>query len=657
MELCGGIEYEDVNIVKSENNGLFVEKCVNLVSSLQRHSVCISSSCINGKRVVGLDTLASVNIFKNGSGIIDTWKCDGILISGVSNKGGSIVVNRKGICEMGLEVYVSDNCSANILSLGNVRDHCHNLEYDGEKDIFKVTVFKNGCVYLFYRNSENLYVCDLDKHVVHVKVMVETVKEKLSKYSKREIRDAIRARELQRQMGFMRGGELEKMISHGKLLECEISKRDVKRADDIWGQDIAEIKGKSTGRKGDVIKNDDSEIVTKQEKFQTAHVDLFFTNGRPFLITVFQGTEYVMVTRLQSKGIADVQAGIRRHVGEIRKQGFDIKLMYIDGESAVGSDETKTAIAELKIDLDIVAAGEAVPVVERKIRVIKERVRAAINSLPFDLSEKLEDYCVLWAVNRINLTVTSNSSTFESPREKVYGRRINVKKDCKHGFGDYVQVIENTINNSMIERSRGAIALMPTGSLDGSWWYYCLDTAKAVRRRRARALPMPQEVIDRLNELAKGRKYTTKLPKFRSNWNWGADDEYDDDSIDSEDNSSDIDRPTGEIRIQPDFSNSIYSGIGDIQDDIESEPEEITIENENDADSEISGENEDDSIDSNILEIESEIINENIDSNSEVNNSSISNTYNLRPKRATTGRWSKVALSNVISYYSLFTKN
>ena len=88
----------------------------------------------------------------------------------------------------------------------------------------------------------------------------------------------------------------------------------------------------------------------------------------------------------------------------------------------------------------------------------------------------------------------------------------------------------------------------------------------------------------------------------------GADDEYDDDSMDSDDSSGDSDRLIGEIRIQPDFNNSIYSGIGDIQDDIESEPEETIIESENDANSDISGEDENDSIDPNILEIENEII-------------------------------------------------
>ena len=75
------------------------------------------------------------------------------------------------------------------------------------------------------------------------------------------------------------------------------------------------------------MKDDGLDAVSKQLRNQTAHVDLFFVNGRPFLITVFESTEYSMVLRLSSKKIADVLSGIRRHVAEVRKQGFEVVLM------------------------------------------------------------------------------------------------------------------------------------------------------------------------------------------------------------------------------------------------------------------------------------------------------------------------------------------
>ena len=69
----------------------------------------------------------------------------------------------------------------------------------------------------------------------------------------------------------------------------------------------------------------------------------------------------------------------------------------------------ESKLAALGIILDSTGAGEAVAVVERKIREIKERVRAIINTVPFSLSELLESWLLRYIVNRLNLVPTRNS--------------------------------------------------------------------------------------------------------------------------------------------------------------------------------------------------------------------------------------------------------
>ena len=108
--------------------------------------------------------------------------------------------------------------------------------------------------------------------------------------------------------------------------------------------------------------------------------------------------------------------------------------------------------------------------------MIKERVRAIINTVPFSLSELLESWLLRYVVNRLNLVPTRNSVAYVSPREKLYGRKINVDKELKHGFGDYVQVHTNSVDNSTKPRSQAAIALVSAGNLEGSWYYLCGDT-------------------------------------------------------------------------------------------------------------------------------------------------------------------------------------
>ena len=87
-----------------------------------------------------------------------------------------------------------------------------------------------------------------------------------------------------------------------------------------------------------------------------------------------------------------------------------------------------------------------------------------------------------------------------SPREKFTRRGINYKRDLRAAFGDYVQVqvpMEET--NGMEARTEGAIAVLPTGNLQGSVKFYLLRTNRIVTRDQWVPLPMPQVVIDHLN--------------------------------------------------------------------------------------------------------------------------------------------------------------
>ena len=291
------------------------------------------------------------------------------------------------------------------------------------------------------------------------------------------------------------------MINTGQLLNCEVTADDVRRAEQIYGQDLAEIKGKSTLTKTpalEVIRTTPTE--TEQ---QIAHVDIMFVAKKPFLITVFTETEYTMVTRIKSRHAKDIAPALSRHILEMRKQGFKTDIVRSDGEAGVITDaETNLQLLKLGITVDPCGPGEAIPRVERKIRVIKERARCLCASLPFRLARKLEDSAIIWAASRVNLQVTTNSEGVMSPREKVYGNKIDVRVDGKHGFGDYVQIVNPTTDNSIImERTRGAIALLPTGNRDRSWYYMTLDNSNIVRRRTAKTLPMPDVVINRLNQL------------------------------------------------------------------------------------------------------------------------------------------------------------
>ena len=359
--------------------------------------------------------------------------------------------------------------------------------------------------------------------------------DKKKKYTARQVKQAELAREYQRKLGYASPGQLIKMIGQGQLVNGKITAQDVVRALDIFGPDLGSLKGKTTSHKAQL--EEELPLINQQFEDQTMYLDLMFVNGLPFLIAVINPLEYVMVNKLSKRDNWTLWVSLESNIHHITKYGFKIKMVRVDGEGAISTTWFENKISQLGTILDTTGAGEAVAVVERKIRQVKERVRAVVNTLPFSLTEKLEGWLVRWAVNRINLVPTRNSVAYVSPREKLYGRKIDVSKELKHGFGDYVQVHADVIDKSTKPRTQGAIPLMSSGNLEGSWFYMLLSNEQIVKRTKATALPMTDEVIAYLNSLSAKRKVSKltniKQPVFEQNNRIlldGEDDDYIDDS-------------------------------------------------------------------------------------------------------------------------------
>ena len=88
-----------------------------------------------------------------------------------------------------------------------------------------------------------------------------------------------------------------------------------------------------------------------------------------------------------------------------------------------------------------------------------------------------------------------------SPRSIVTGEDINYEQHCKLEFGEYVQTHEES-DNSMANRTTGAISLRPTGNKQGGYLFYSLSTGRRLNRNNWTNLSMPNEVIDRVNTMA-----------------------------------------------------------------------------------------------------------------------------------------------------------
>ena len=483
-----------------------------------------------------LDTCASESVFRTKSLFYEIAKSQiPMLVSGVNSKGKPLVITECGNTDFGV-VYYDPNCIANILSFGNMVNNCFSVTYSNKQDFYSLQVRKGGCCYYFHRDvSSNIYICDLDSMVSRPK-KVTTVHDKMKKYTVRQVKQAEIAREYQRKLGYSSPGQLIKLIGQGKLVNGTVTAQDVVRSLDIWGPDLGSLKGKTPSHQAQ-IEEEQPLLDNLQDKNQIMYIDLMFVNGNPFLIAVVKPLEYVMVNKLTKRDNITIWTSLESDIRHITKYGFSIDLVRVDGEGAINSVWFESKLASIGTALDTTGAGEAVTVVERKIRQVKDKVRAVINTLPYNLTEKLEGWLVRYAANRIVLVPTRNTIDYSSPREKLYGRKINVDKELKHGFGDYVQVHSDNIDNTNKFRTSGAIALMSAGNLEGSWYYMLLSNEQIVKRTKATPLPVPDEVIRYINNLSANRKINktnnTNQPTFEQSKRLIPDDglDYEDDKI------------------------------------------------------------------------------------------------------------------------------
>jgi len=356
-------------------------------------------------------------------------------------------------------------------------------------------------------------------------VGVETVRENASKYTKREVQRAKLARKYVKRMGNIAPAQLIKLLKQGKIKNAEIDEHDVVRTLDIEGKDLGNLKGKTVRSH---VQSFDSQVTRAKalvKEDQIMHIDLMFYNGCGYLLCIFTPLEYICVRKVKSRTTKELFEHIKRCVDHIKRSKLRVTVIRCDEESGIESENMENLLNDYDsdIELDVAAGSESVGVAERKIRTVKERIRGYLNTLPYLTDEVLEEWLCKYVVHYLNWTPTTNAMDGRSPLERLSGRTIDASTDLKFEFGEYVQLGDGETSNSMEERTRGALALMPAGNRDGSWYFLVLKSWRKVRRNKAVALPMPDEVIEYIDTKARMSSRKRRIGETAKIGLWRAD--------------------------------------------------------------------------------------------------------------------------------------
>jgi hypothetical protein len=138
-------------------------------------------------------------------------------------------------------------------------------------------------------SSRGLHYHDVSDPSSNVELMlVNTVRENFEGYTRHAVERAREARRLQGMIANPTEREFAGMVQEKLLTNCPITVCDVENANQIFGPNLANLRGKTTRAKPDHVRVEYARITKdfiQLHKYVTLVADVMFVNGLPFLVT------------------------------------------------------------------------------------------------------------------------------------------------------------------------------------------------------------------------------------------------------------------------------------------------------------------------------------------------------------------------------------
>ena len=176
--------------------------------------------------------------------------------------------------------------------------------------------------------------------------------------------------------------------------------------------------------------------------------------------------------------------------------------IHTDNEVNLGS--TKDILGFRKVKLIQQASEMHEKYCERRVRVLKERMRSIQSELLYQLPKRLYYRLALWATQGMNTIPDSlcTDSDVRSSRERVTGKKPDMKILTKHHFGKHV-LYHITNHDSSNLGPRGGTGIVVGRDLEsGNFMVYNPAKDSTVTRKALVDLPITEVVIKELNTLA-----------------------------------------------------------------------------------------------------------------------------------------------------------
>ena len=155
--------------------------------------------------------------------------------------------------------------------------------------------------------------------------MVETITENRKNYSNQQYECAKQARKLYHGLGAPSVKIFKGIICANMIKNCPITIEDINNAEDIFGQDISYLKGKTTRRNLTPTRKDEIKIpneLSEKHKNIKLHIDKMYINGIGFLTSISHPTYYRTCDYIESNSAVNFYKTLDKILRKHNKGGF-----------------------------------------------------------------------------------------------------------------------------------------------------------------------------------------------------------------------------------------------------------------------------------------------------------------------------------------------